>query len=94
MIPQLPVSSERVQKFARDLEVRQSMGQYVELTSELFDQVGIVKTDKLMDVAFYALMALHVLQNDVFIEPELIEVKEKVVFYLSDALEEAGFDIC
>jgi len=83
-----------MQKFVKQLAVRKGMGEYVELTNELYEASETVNPDKLMEVAFYALMALQVLQNDVFIEPEMDEIKEKVVFFLSDALEEAGFELC
>ena len=94
MLPSLQVPSELVQKFVRHLEVRQSMGQYVDRTTDQFDKVDRVKPDNLMEVAYYALMALNLLNYEVYIEPELEEVKEKITGYLADALEEAGFDYC
>ena len=94
MLLSLDVPNEQMQKFVRNMEVRQSMGQYVDMTTDLFDKTDRVKPDSLMEVAYYALMALNLLNYEVYIEPELEEVKEKITGYLADALEEAGFDIC
>lgn len=94
MLSSFAVPNEAMQTFVRNLEVRQAMSEYIELTEGLFDNSERVNPDGLMEVAFYALMAFSLLANDVFVEPELDEVKEKVTHFLGEALEGAGFETC
>lgn len=87
------VSPQMFQEFSHKMEVEKEVQEYFDLTNCLIEKTAVVRTSKLTDVAFFALMAVQLLFNDIYIGDELSDVKERINNLLIDALEEAGYEV-